>query len=91
MPTEAVPITVKRFRCPCCKRSWANKHATTRHIQRCWHNPETKSCKTCVYFQPFEDGYHGDPGDLGILEGCGEGVDISAGLVSNCEKWEPDQ
>jgi hypothetical protein len=83
----AIPYSTVRWQCPFCRRTRASRAAAERHIPRCFRNPASRGCKTCVYYEPGEDG---DPGGYpypGTREGCGEGIDISQGLKRLCETW----
>jgi hypothetical protein len=70
-PAEAIPgpvrIVVTRWKCPHCNRGWSAKGWAARHIDRCWHNPAARGCKTCKHFDMDYDGY----------EVCGMGVDLT--------------
>lgn len=51
-----VPVMVRRFACPFCKRSRSAKKATAEHIGRCWENPAVRSCKTCAHLVDVQGG-----------------------------------
>jgi hypothetical protein len=90
MPTtpEPVELRVVRYRCPYCTRSRSKKAATVEHIARCWHNPETRACKTCVNYEPADpDGPY--PEHPGWPATCGVERDITTGIVSACPLWQP--
>lgn len=74
--TEPIVITVKRHKCPCCGKSYANKGSAVAHINRCWHNPAAKGCKTCRHYEPADSG-DWEVGDTGLPEFCQRGVDLT--------------
>ncbi|BBB01048.1 hypothetical protein RVR_8282 [Actinacidiphila reveromycinica] len=86
MTALPVILQVVRYRCPFCTRSRAKKTVTEQHIARCWHNPEVRSCKTCVHYEPAEEGPY--PEHPGWPESCGAEHDITAGIATGCPQWE---
>lgn len=89
---EPIAVKVTRYRCPFCTRGWSSKKRATEHIERCWHNPAKRNCKTCVYHQPYVATK--DVCLPGALCACDEqpeecllGEDISDGLRSDCPLW----
>ena len=82
-----IPVVVTRHQCPHCRRTWSKPTAATAHIARCWKNPATRSCKTCVYLVPPEEGPY--PEHPGWPEACDAERDISAGLATGCPQWAP--
>lgn len=44
-------VTVTRYRCPFCRRQNSSKKTIAEHIARCWHNPATRGCRTCLHFE----------------------------------------
>lgn len=87
LPVEA--ITTTRYRCPYCRRSWAHKAASVKHIERCWWNPTAQSCKTCVLYVPAND-HCNRPGcdACGNDEQCMANIDLRPTLPVGCPKWE---
>lgn len=86
--SQPVAIRVTRHQCPHCRRTWAHKQAATAHIDRCWHNPDNRACKTCVRYEPPSEGpYSQHPG---WPEDCSAGEDLTDGLATGCPSWEPD-
>lgn len=87
-------ITVTRYVCPHCSRGHSKKPAAEAHVARCWKNPAARGCKSC-YFHTPAGGERGGcvPGhncDCNVIdEDCGQGVDITGGLVTSCSKWAP--
>lgn len=51
-------ITQTRWRCPHCRKSWASKSRAATH--ECWHDPELRSCPSCVH-RYMADDEQGDP------------------------------
>ncbi len=87
MSAAPIAIQVTRYRCPYCTRSRAKKAATEQHIARCWHNPGTRSCKTCVHYEAADpNGPY--PEHPGWPESCGADRDITAGIATDCPQWE---
>jgi hypothetical protein len=94
--SEPEPITVKRYRCPFCRRSRSSKRATAQHIARCWLNPATRSCKTCANFEEGHDACGCEPGCNwgspagGIPAACTAGRNLPDGPefpVTGCLLW----
>jgi hypothetical protein len=86
----AVPVAVVRHQCPHCRRTWAKQAAAKAHVARCWKNPDVRSCKTCVHFEPFESGRcWGDPycNCPDTPEGCAAGVPLGDALAVDCPMW----
>lgn len=46
-----MPKAITKYKCEFCKKSWASKYRTIKHEKECYHNPEIKSCSTCVHGQ----------------------------------------
>lgn len=85
MATVPIALTVTRYRCPFCTRSRAKRVATEQHIARCWHNPEVRACKTCVHYEPPQEGPY--PEHPGWPEGCAAGV-TTPGIATDCPQWQ---
>lgn len=86
------PITVKRWRCPFCRRSRSSRKATAEHIGRCWLNPANRTCKTCANYEYAAgggcDGLGPHFGCNDSSEECTAGVDLPAdGPVTGCPLW----
>lgn len=47
--SAVIPIqyTQLRFRCPFCRRTYARGKAAIAHAERCFNNPDRKTCRTC--------------------------------------------
>ena len=98
--TAPEPFQTTRYRCTWCRRSWSAKKACADHIARCWLNPENRSCKTCMHFEPA---YHGDGWtESSTDEKCRAGVELMrdveldieydrAILPLHCPKWEREE
>jgi hypothetical protein len=60
-------------------------------VDRCWHNPDTRACKTCDNFEEPGGGEQCIPGrDCGCNvydESCAAGVGLGDGIVSGCPQW----
>lgn len=50
MPPRAVRTVVTRWKCPHCPTSRARRAAAEAHIDRCWHNPANRGCRSCAHF-----------------------------------------
>jgi hypothetical protein len=92
--TEPELITVKRYRCPFCRRSRSSRQATAEHIARCWLNPAVRSCKTCTSLEPGGDACGCVPGcnwgspSGSIPDSCDAGIDLSGELPkTSCPLW----
>lgn len=93
--TEPEKITVTRYRCPHCRRSWTRRSAAVAHIARCWSNPDAKNCRTCAYFIPANTCDEPTCGCGGEDEECTAGVDLTQydreggprDLPVGCPKW----
>jgi hypothetical protein len=88
---EPIAITVRRFKCPFCAASRSVKKAAAAHIDRCWRNPATRTCKTCQFFYP------GDPaepevGYPGMPPSCMAGQEFPTdGPMVDCSTWESQE
>jgi hypothetical protein len=73
--TAPIPVRVLRHKCPHCPRTASRPVRIREHMDRCWHNPAARGCKTCKHHD-FE---YGEP-DVG-LDGdgdvCEQGVDLA--------------
>ena len=74
MRHEPEPVTVRRWRCPFCRRSRSSKKLTAEHITRCWKNPLNRACKSCANYRYY-------PG-AGVPDPC------IPGRPCNCEQDE---
>jgi hypothetical protein len=86
----ASPVTVVRHQCPHCRGTWAKPAAAKAHIARCWKNPDVRSCKTCLHFEPAESGRcWGDPycNCPDTPESCAAGASLEDGLAVDCPLW----
>ena len=75
---------VNVWKCDFCKRTSFNKGSIRKHEKKCFYNPETKSCATCLWFSPL----HG----IGPLKCFKEGLkETNEGskqkLETQCDKW----
>lgn len=94
-PLDPITITVTRYACPHCSRSRAKKQATAQHIDRCWKNPDNRTCKTCEHYLPYVAAEEFcNPGEWCQCGEQPEGCDVRAWPegapfpVTNCPKWE---
>ncbi|NLV18654.1 MAG: hypothetical protein GXY51_04095 [Bacteroidetes bacterium] len=77
---------VNVWKCSFCKRISENKKSIQKHEKKCFFNPETKSCATCLWFSPLI----ADPGYpvrcyLDLLEETPKGTRKQ--LKTKCERW----
>ncbi|WP_372344665.1 hypothetical protein [Streptomyces sp. KL116D] len=79
-----IPVVVTRHQCPFCRITRAKKARMVAHIARCWRNPAVRACKTCVRFEPAEEGPY--PEDPGWPAGCTAGHAIDPPR-SDCGDW----
>lgn len=59
--SEPILLIARRWKCPHCSRSRSSRQATAGHIGRCWQNPENRTCRTCVSYDPPGDGSWCEP------------------------------
>ncbi len=90
---EPLPVTVTRYQCPFCRKTRARKHAAREHISRCWLNPATRSCKTCLFFTDEPDGDYCTGQPCGCNQGfrqCDAGVPgVAEGkIITGCPLWK---
>jgi hypothetical protein len=52
--SEPIPITVKRYICPHCRRGRSSRKAAVVHIGQCWRNPANRSCNSCHWYMPVD-------------------------------------
>lgn len=45
---------IKAYHCDFCKKYSISKGVITKHEKKCFHNPVTKACATCEYFNQEE-------------------------------------
>ncbi|WP_280244979.1 hypothetical protein [Nocardia abscessus] len=90
---DPVAYTVVRHRCVFCRYSRTRRATVADHIERCWHNPQTRTCRTCASFVPAGAGRDCVPGRPCSCDDtdafCEEGVTLPAdGLpVIACPRW----
>ncbi len=85
-------VLVRRYECPHCRRRRANKAATVEHMGRCWYNPASRTCKTCVLFERSDccgmADVYGCYTPMCPTDRCTAGVDLpAAGLMVGCPAW----
>ena len=85
--SDPIRIVAVRYQCPHCRRGRSSKAATIAHIDRCWRNPATRSCKTCAHHIVV----YGEP-EVGLpgFERCGaDGRDLDpiTSPVVKCPLW----
>lgn len=88
MTAVPVEITVKRWLCPYCRRSHSKKPAAIGHATRCWSNPDTRTCRTCVHFDTVDS--DPDTGYQGFLwcHAQNTQLPVESTPVLNCPLWE---
>lgn len=81
MATDLIAFTTTRYRCPHCRRSYAQKASASSHLDRCWKSPAVRTCKTCTHYEV--DG--GEP-EVGLPGGiyCRRDVDLSSDRCATC-------
>jgi hypothetical protein len=72
--------------CDFCKRVSFHKSSVRRHEKKCFQNPATRSCVTCLWFSS-PNIEHGYPAEcfLGKIEKVPEGSKIK--VFTQCEKY----
>lgn len=50
--------TIKAYKCDYCKKVYQFKKSCVSHEKRCYKNPETKSCASCVFLKQNDFSYH---------------------------------
>lgn len=74
------------WKCSFCKKTSFHKGTIRTHEKKCFYNPATHSCATCLWFSPLilNSGY---PVEcyLGRIEEVPEGTRVK--LETQCEKW----
>jgi len=63
---ELISYVTTRHRCPHCPKHFAVRGTALRHVERCFLNPERRTCLTCVHRKA---GSMGEP-DCAISEGA---------------------
>ena len=80
---------VKIFQCDFCKKTSFNKSYLKRHEKKCFHDPATRSCATCMWFSPLysfhEFRRYPVKCFLGEVGEVMEGARIK--LNTQCNKW----
>jgi len=44
-----MPKEVTKYQCNFCTKSWVSKYRANEHENKCYRNPEVKSCWACGY------------------------------------------
>jgi DnaJ-class molecular chaperone len=73
--SEPIRLEVVRWKCPACSKSFYNRLAAVRHMERCWRRPENRGCRTCG---------HADGPNSDFVTDCSVGVDLTARPCENC-------
>lgn len=86
-----MPIPTRAFACSfkCGQRVVVSRKSMERHEAQCIHNPETRSCPTCVH-NDFE---YPEP-EVGICGGhfCNEDhLEKGETLKRNCPHWKQEE
>jgi hypothetical protein len=101
---QAEPITVRRWRCPHCHKSWSSRQRANSHAETCFRNPAARSCLTCAHHEPGDHGgYHESP----TPEMCEAAWDSTPVFINregephagpelrfpqlNCPMWDPGE
>lgn len=63
------------YQCDYCGRYKKTKKSVANHEKRCYWNPETRSCITCLYMPDYEQ------------HTCKDGVDVTDRLKTQCDKY----
>lgn len=96
-PSEPIKLVVTRYGCPHCRRTRSSKQAASQHMERCWWNPDARSCKTCAFYVPPSGGCGEQRCNCWSDEECAAGVDLSQydregcvhrALPIGCPTWE---
>ncbi|MEV0016621.1 hypothetical protein [Streptomyces tendae] len=91
---QPVPLLVTRHQCPHCRRyTRAKRERVEQHMPRCWSNPDLRTCKTCVHFEPGQPSAScwGDPycNCPEVPDECAVGAwpDGVPYPMTNCPSW----
>ena len=93
-----MPVSIDAYACRFrCGRIGTKRKAIADHEARCFRNPATRSCKTCVHLQidsetiymPDHGGRPGTTDREVMFPSCGadEDIDLRAGLRTECPMW----
>ena len=75
---------ITAYQCEHChKKIVRTAQAMKKHEAKCFHNPATKSCVACIFFEELKTNATGEH-----PRHCHNGVDISAKLKSGCEHFK---
>lgn len=75
-------IKVNAFQCAFCTKIYLSKETCRKHECRCFWNPKTRSCASCI-FEQYKD-YRIMPGHSTSIRTCLRNHDISAKLKTAC-------
>ena len=77
-----MPEKMTAYRCAhkCGRKILANRKEMVEHEKRCFYNPSTKSCKTCIHSE-------NDEGYYCLIDKLPEGK----AAVTNCGFWEQEE
>ncbi len=78
---------ISAFRCAYCAKVYENKESCRKHEWKCYSNPKSRSCATCLYL--FYDYCERVTRHEGITKTCLRNVDISGKLTTRCELYHP--
>lgn len=71
-----IAYVTTRHRCPHCRKSYAHKANAAQHMERCFSDPERRTCKTCKHDEPASGGWDPETGlDDYEPRHCAEGYD----------------
>jgi hypothetical protein len=74
---------IKAFKCEFCGKVYQNEGTCKAHEYKCYFNPRTRSCASCLFdkFEEFSD----DPGFMHQFVACLRNIDIQTeGLQTRC-------
>lgn len=82
-------ITVRRWRCESCRKSWSKRSAAMKHAVECHRDPATRACTTCVHnHRDDEGGFYCALDLLKLSTFDGVWIEVNAPIRRHCEAWE---
>jgi hypothetical protein len=76
---------VNVWKCEFCKKTSFQKGSIKKHERKCFHNPETHSCATCIWFSPLHGMYPSECFIGASFKNNDE--DIRTNLRTQCDSW----
>lgn len=92
-PLGPIPVLVRRFQCPSCRRTFSKRKRAENYMATCPSDPKRRACKTCRHLIPQQQEWDascavGRPLVTESVEGPW-GLDGGAfTLHMNCPLWE---